>query len=164
MSEFITLSLHSKFWPCYSDSFCCYHYYAGQWDSLPDFSQLTPLATGIAGEDFSFARLPRQENFALLIGGWLKVDRAGYHIFALDSDDGARFSLNEQLILDRDGLHGAGEVQPYVVPLEPGFYPIRLEYFQQEGGLELMCQYLPPDSGRPQDIPFELRYAPVAGR
>ena len=28
----------------------------------------------------------------------------------------------------------------------PGFYPIRIEYFQREHGLELMYQYLPPDS------------------
>jgi len=45
-----------------------------------------------------------------------------------------------------------------MVPLEKGFYPVRLEYFQQGGDAQLVLQYVLPGEERPQPIPFERQY------
>jgi hypothetical protein len=61
-------------------------------------------------------------------------------------------------LIDYDGTHGDGKPKTYLVPLEKGFYPVRLEYFQQGGGAQLMLQYVLPGEEKPQPIPFELQY------
>jgi hypothetical protein len=35
---------------------------------------------------------------------------------------------------------------------------VRLEYFQQGGGAQLVLQYVPPGEEKPQPIPSELLY------
>jgi hypothetical protein len=66
--------------------------------------------------------------------------------------------LGDQLLIAYDGTHGSGNPKSYLVPLEKGFYPVRLEYFQQGGGAHLMLLYVPPGEEQPQPIPFDLRY------
>ena len=42
--------------------------------------------------------------------------------------------MNGREIINNDGLHGNDWYKSYCVPLQKGFYPVRLEYFQGEGG------------------------------
>jgi hypothetical protein len=46
------------------------------------------------------------------------------------------------------------------VPLQKGFYPIRIEYFQKEGGSALDLVYMAPDAkpGNPVKIPWKYQY------
>ena len=46
-----------------------------------------------------------------------------------------------------------------MLPLEPGFYPIRLEYFQRGGGAGLNLLYVKPNTMKPIPIPFEAFYS-----
>jgi len=137
-----------------------YSYYEGQFDKLPDFKKLKPVQTGVTDKNFDIDKFPRKDNFALLIEGELEIKQDGYYIFGLDSDDGSKLFLNNQLLINYDGLHGAGNVQSYMVPLAKGFYPIRLEYFQKDGGRNLQLIYVLPGSKQPHavPIPFELQY------
>jgi predicted alpha/beta superfamily hydrolase len=137
-----------------------YSYYEGSWDSLPDFSKLKPVATGVFDTTFNFQKLPRKANFACLFEGYMEIITDGYYIFGLGSDDGAKMYLGDKLILDNDGLHSAEAVKSFVLPLKKGFYPIRLEYFQKEGGYGINLVYLGPDS-KPENpimIPFNILY------
>lgn len=136
-----------------------YSYYEGQWDSLPDFGKLKALRSGIAGKDFDVNQLPRPTNFATLMEGYIEIEKEGHYIFAMDSDDGSKLFLGDTLLIAYDGLHGNGNPRSYLVPLEKGFYPIRIEYFQQGGGANLMLQYVPPGEEQPQAIPFERQYS-----
>ncbi|KQV50767.1 hypothetical protein ASC95_15585 [Pelomonas sp. Root1217] len=138
-----------------------YSYYEGEWDALPDFEKLKALQSGITNKDFDVNRLPRQTNFACLIEGYIEIQKAGYYIFALDSDDGSKLYLGENLLISYDGLHGDGSPKTYLIPLEKGFYPIRMEYFQKAGGAHLKLQYVVPgeEKPRPISIPFELQYS-----
>jgi hypothetical protein len=135
-----------------------YSYYEGAWDKMPDLSKLTPVKTGIAGQSFSLNDMPRQTNYAALIEGYLEITEEGYYIFALDSDDGSKFYLANQLLIDHDGLHATGNDKSFLVPLQKGFYPIRIEFFQKEGGAGLNFVYVPPGEGNPRPIPVERRY------
>lgn len=137
-----------------------YYYYEGEWDSLPDFKKLKPLQTGVADSSFRFGKLPSQTNFAVVFEGFLEITDDGYHVFGLNSDDGAKFYIGNQLVIDFDGLHGMGKDRSYVLPLEKGFYPMRLEYFQRGGGLDLSLIYVKPgtDAPAPRPIPPSLQY------
>lgn len=138
-----------------------YSYYEGEWDALPDFSKLKAIRSGIADKDFSVNKLPRQTNFACVIEGYIEIQKDGYYIFVLDSDDGSKLFLGGSLLIDHDGLHGDGKPKTYLVPLEKGFYPVRMEHFQKGGGILLMLEYVLPDEARPRPIPvpFELQYS-----
>ena len=135
-----------------------YTYYEGTWDSLPNFSTLKPVAYGTTSADFTLQSLSKSMNFACLFEGYLEIEKEGYYIFVFDSDDGARLYLNDQLLIDIDGLHATGNGKSYVVPLEKGFYPIRSEYFQKEGGAEISLIYVTPGTMEPIPIPLSLQY------
>jgi hypothetical protein len=138
-----------------------YSYYEGEWNALPDFSKLKTVRSGIADKDFDLNKLPRQTNFACLIEGFIEIQDAGYYVFALDSDDGSKLFLGDQLLMAYDGLHGGGSPRSYLIPLEKGFYPIRIEYFQQGGGALLNLRYVVPSdkAERVVPVPFERQYS-----
>ena len=138
-----------------------YAYYEGEWSQLPDFGKLKPVQSGIAGKDFDLAKLPRQTNYGCMIEGFIEIQKDGYYIFVLDSDDGSKFFLDGKLLIALDGLHGSGNPRTFMVPLEKGFYPIRLEYFQNGGGALLKLDYVVPGEGKPHPVavPLELQYS-----
>jgi len=138
-----------------------YAYYEGTWDKMPDFNQLKPVKTGIVDSAFDINKMPRQDNFALLITGQLSVKQDGYYVFLLDSDDGSKLYLGNQLLIDDDGLHGDNNAKSYILPLQKGFYPIRIEYFQKDGGRSLNLTYVTPFTmsfRRSSPIPLWLQY------
>jgi predicted alpha/beta superfamily hydrolase len=135
-----------------------YSYYEGEWNTLPDFGKLKPVHSGIASQDFDVNKLPRRTNFGVLMQGYIEIQKEGYYIFLLDSDDGSKLFLGDNLLIDYDGTHGNGKPKTYLIPLQKGFYPVRLEYFQQGGGAQLVLQYVPPGEEKPQPIPSELLY------
>jgi predicted alpha/beta superfamily hydrolase len=138
-----------------------YSYYEGPWTALPDFASLKPVQTGISGPDCNLSKLPRPEHFACLIEGFIEIQQAGYYVFALNSDDGSRLYLGGKQLIDNDGLHDASRLKTFLVPLEPGFYPLRLEYFQAGGGAVLNLLYVVPgeDKPRPIPVPLERQYS-----
>ncbi|MFT3703034.1 MAG: alpha/beta hydrolase-fold protein [Agriterribacter sp.] len=123
-----------------------YAYYEGQWTKLPDFSNLTPVKSGRMDSTFSIDKMPRQENFGLVISGQLEIKEDGYYIFILVSDDGSKMYLGNRLLIDHDGLHGDQQIRSYIIPLKKGFYPFRTEYFQAGGGRKLAMEYLTPST------------------
>lgn len=138
-----------------------YAYYEGQWDKLPDFKTLTPVKEGIADSTFNIDKLPRQNNFAVVIDGQFEVKEEGYYIFGMSSDDGSKVYLDNHLIIDLDGLHGDDIERSYIAPLKKGFYPLRIEYFQKDGGRKLELVYVTPDNilkKKPTPIPYALQY------
>lgn len=137
-----------------------YSYYEGVWDSLPNFASLKPVVTGIAGEGFNLNKLPRQTNFACVIEGYIEIRQDGYYVFILDSDDGSKLYLNGKVLMDHDGLHAMGDTKTYMIPLQKGFYPIRVEVFQKEGGVDLQLMYITPGnySPAPTPVPVDVQW------
>lgn len=120
-----------------------YDYYeTGQLNALPDFSTLTPIKSGTVN---SFTLDPRQrdDDFAFRYTGTINITTAGAYTFYLSSDDGSRLFINNTLVVNYDGLHGAGE-QSGVINLPAGTHDIRVEYFERGGGQSLAVQYAGP--------------------
>jgi len=94
----------------------------------------------------------------------MEVREEGYYILAIASDDGSRVYFDNQLLLDDDGLHDNNDSKSYILPLREGFYPVRIEYFQKDGGANMKFMYPTPqlvDAKEPKSIPnpLELQYS-----
>jgi predicted alpha/beta superfamily hydrolase len=135
-----------------------YSYYEGKWDSLPDFSKLKALKTGVADSTFSLVNLPSKMNFGCVFEGYLKIDKDGYYGFAVCSSDGSRFYINGIEIINNDGLHGSEWYKSYGVPMQKGFYPVRLEYFERGGNRHLDIIYLSPETHETVNMTFKMMY------
>jgi alpha-L-fucosidase len=132
------------------------HYlYEGTWDKIPNFNGLTSKIKGVA-TDFSLARNPADENFALDYHGFIRIPDDGVYAFRLISDDGSRLIINEQTTIDHDGLHGA-TAKEGTLALGKGLHPLRISFFERSGGntLELLWSR---DGGGFTPVPPEVLY------
>lgn len=136
-----------------------YSYYEGSWTSLPDFQALKPISNGRTGPDFTLDQFPRTNDFGLILKGFFKAEQTGHYVFAMDSDDGSRLFIDGKMILEHDGLHGTGNIQSYILPLEEGFHPVRLEYFQAGQDRNLQVYIVTPDNQEPRPIPLEFQFS-----
>ncbi len=109
-----------------------YAYFEGDWDQLPDFSQLQPLKTGIL-RNFDFSPRQNEEHFGFEYKGFIQIPDDGAYGFSTNSDDGSQLFIGDQLIVDNDGLHGMQEKKG-VIALAAGFHPIRVTFFEKTGG------------------------------
>lgn len=105
---------------------------------LPDFDKLKPLGylytnqLNIPTRQFS-AGFPgisgRAEWFAIDYRGRFWIRTPGKYTFALTSDDGSRLYIDDQLLIDNDGVHAA-QTATGSVTLGPRLHSIRITYFQ----------------------------------
>jgi predicted alpha/beta superfamily hydrolase len=135
-----------------------YSYYEGSWEKLPDFKELKPVKTGVTDTVFQINKLPAKTNFACLFEGYIEIVTDGYYLFGLGSNDGAKLYLSDKVIIDNDGLKKEESTKSFVLPLQKGFYPIRLEYFQKDESCSLNLVYLIPDADNPINIPAKFLY------
>lgn len=105
---------------------------------LPKFEKMKPRGTiysselNVPTQDFNrgFPGLTNQfEWFAIDYGGKFWIKKAAIYTFNLLSDDGARLFIDDQLIVDNDGLHPPEE-RMGSLQLTRGIHQIRLAYFQ----------------------------------
>jgi hypothetical protein len=120
---------------------------------LPDFSKMkskgsiytaelnVPLQHWLAGFPGVTKRF---EWFAIDYRGRIWIDRAGDYRFALVSDDGAKLYIDDQVVIDNDGVHPA-ERREGRVGLAGGVHRIRVSYFQgPRDGVALVLEVAPP--------------------
>jgi predicted alpha/beta superfamily hydrolase len=110
-----------------------YAYYEGVWDSVPDFSKLTPKKTGVT-DDLNLKFVSRQDSFAVQFEGYLHITKKDMYYIWDTSDDGSKVYFNNTLFLNNDGLHSADNPVVRLVPLNPGYYPLRIDFFEKAGG------------------------------
>ena len=123
-----------------------YDYYQGVWQALPDFDALTAIASGTT-DNISIEPAQRANNFGLRFKGCLEASIDGYYTLSTSSDDGSRLYLNDELVIDNDGLHGNQTVSNQVF-LSKGLYPLTLEYFQDTGDSNLSLDWIAPLRGQ----------------
>jgi hypothetical protein len=73
----------------------------------------------------------------------LTVPTAGEYTFRLRSDDGSELLIDDGLVIDHDGLHGATD-KDGAVELSAGMHALRINYFEAGGGQELTLSWRPP--------------------
>jgi predicted alpha/beta superfamily hydrolase len=137
-----------------------YAYYEGDWQEWPDLKQLKPTKTGITDKDFEIDKLPKPNNYALVIDGLIKVTEDGYYMFLLNADKNTRFYVGNKLIMTWNGTY-KHRTDSFLVPLKKGFYPLRIEYLRRNKDFKLEWAYITPANLKGMDakaVPVELQY------
>jgi hypothetical protein len=123
-----------------------YSYYttAAAWSVLPNFSTLTPVTVGTM-PNVSIANATQSTNFGYLWQGYINIPVAGTYIFATTSDDGSALWFNTYTptgtpLVNNDGGH-ASQTKTGSITLQPGVYPICIEYFQGGGGSSMSISW-----------------------
>lgn len=135
-----------------------YSYYEGSWETIPEFKNLKPVKTGVADSLFNINSLADKNGFGCLLEGYIEIVKDGYYIFALVSKDGSRLYLKNKMLIDNDGIHTSEEVKSFVLPLEKGFYPVRLEFFKKDKNSSLQLIYLLPGTDNAIPVPYKFQY------
>lgn len=134
-------------------------HYDGQWETLPDFTQLQPRSSEIKSAAPWIEKDAAVDHFGVTLNGFIKIPGDGLYTFSTTSDDGSRLWLGDQRIVDNDGLHAEQTVSG-LVRLKAGLYPLRIEYFDAGGDQALAISIAGPD-GKRRDLPAEwLFHAP----
>jgi hypothetical protein len=121
--------------------------------ALPDFATLTPYATDTVSNinypstNNNFATSGRMDNVGARFEGYVSVPETGVYRFYTTSDDGSRLWIDDQLVVDNDGLHGMTE-QWGAVALYPGLHRIRVDFFEAGGSAGLIVEYEGPGVAR----------------
>jgi hypothetical protein len=105
--------------------------------TLPDFAGLRPVGQvstavfDIPSRSFESGFPGISERFE-----WFAIDyrgncrfAGGEYLFRLESDDGSRFYIDDQLVIDNDGVH-APLTREQKVNVSAGLRRVRLSYFQ----------------------------------
>jgi large repetitive protein len=122
-----------------------YKYFHAAYTALPDFNGLTPvIETGItANTDISVRN--REDNFAFIWQGFIKIPTTGTYTFETCSDDGSKLYVNMPYSFDatptvaNDFAHG-NTCQTGTITLSAGVYPITATFFEA-GGDNVMQLY-----------------------
>lgn len=115
--------------------------YTGDWRQLPDFATLEPVGKEITSELKLSEDLPK-DHFGLVYEGWLLIPEENEYGIHLTSDDGSRLHIGDWII-DNDEIHASRTVAE-VRRLSPGYYPFRVEYFENTGGQNLNIKITTP--------------------
>ncbi|GAB1452158.1 glycoside hydrolase family 78 protein [Draconibacterium sp.] len=129
-----------------------YKYYEGKWMKLPDLSKQTVLKTGTVYEFGLDKIIPTKDEFALSFSGAINIEADGGYEFFIQSNDGSKLYIDNRLVIDHDGPHGAEIEKSGKIELIKGMHPIRLDYFQAGGGLYLKVKFTGPGIKK-QELP-----------
>lgn len=133
-----------------------YEYYSGTWVDIPDFSSLKPTRTGKIYEINMDQILSKEDRFGLVLTTEIDIINPGLYTFFLTSNDGSKLFINDKLIIDNGGLHGATEKQGSI-NLSAGRHSLRIDYFQAGGGLFLETLISGPGIEK-MEIPASMLY------
>ena len=95
---------------------------AGQ---TPNVDQLKSVIDWDSPEDFGGL----QDNFVVEATAALTVETAGTYEFRLISDDGSRLTIDDQVVIDHDGLHGA-DPKDGSTTLTAGDHDLVVDFFE----------------------------------
>ncbi|MBV6457330.1 MAG: hypothetical protein HONBIEJF_00438 [Fimbriimonadaceae bacterium] len=126
----------------------------GQFRSLPEFSATANNRRIVQSLDLS--SFVAEESFALCWEGWFHAKKRGEYRFTLGSDDGSRLWLDGLMVIDADRLQAYSETSAGA-HLVPGWYPIRIAYFEGGGAERLELFIQEPGAARRKFDPSECR-------
>ena len=128
-----------------------YHYYESKKDMnfLPNFLEMKAVKSGRTYQFRIDSINQVKHQFGIQFSSSIKINSRGEYHFYLLSDDGSRLYINNTLVVDNDGGHGAIE-RKGSISLQPGFHKITLDYHNQQGGAWLDAFYKGP--GIPKQI------------
>jgi len=84
--------------------------------------------------------------------GEIEVPETGIFRFEIASDDGSRLWIDDELVIDNWGFHGS-ITKSAEIELTSGRHRIQIDFFQGEGGYELIVLWKPPSDEIMEPLP-----------
>jgi len=134
-----------------------YKYYEGEWNYLPDFEVINPVSSGIITTIDIDKIEHRENNFGVVLEGYIEVPETATYTLYTYSDDGSKMYLNGELLIDSDGRHSAKYVYGTTI-LEKGKHAYRIEYFEGGGNNFIYSGFVSCNNDRVPFSPFVLYY------
>ena len=116
--------------------------YEGNWNKLPDFKTLQPIASGTC-EGFDLSVAGRTNNFAARFESYVVLEQPTKVRFHLGSDDGSRVLVDGKKVVDVDGVH-PHQTKSEEIELAAGPHLVVVEYFQGGGEWTVDLQWESP--------------------
>jgi len=117
-----------------------YALYRGEFKNLPDFNKLKPVAKGKVFQfELDNIDVPKN-NFAIEYVSYIRIEKEGHYEFSTSSNDGSKLYIDNKLLVDNDGEHGA-KIMSGSTFLNKGKHKIQVEYFQSGGSKALKVKY-----------------------
>jgi len=113
-----------------------YFYFEGDWTKLPNFDKMMAVKKGTVANFDRSAKNALGERYGFEFRGFIKVPEASIYTFSTASDDGSSLTIDQELVVDNDGLHGTKKVSGNIA-LQAGYHEIVVRYFNQTGGEDL---------------------------
>ena len=132
-----------------------YKYTQGIYRMVNDFMKVTPMKTGVVPY-FTIQPREREQFFSFDYEGYINISKKGRYTFYLATNDGGRLYLDDQLLINNDGLHPMVELNKSVT-LKAGLHPISVKYFQEGGVNGLRVSWQGPGIEK-QEIPSTVLF------
>lgn len=118
-----------------------FDYYTGKlFQQVQDLELAKPINSGILEGKISSEKWKTklERYIGLKFNGYIYIPETANYTFSTLSDDGSKLFIDDELIVDNDGIHWLNEAYG-VVKLEKGFHKLNITYFDQIGGTTLNC-------------------------
>ncbi|KAB8165819.1 hypothetical protein FH609_015590 [Streptomyces sp. 3MP-14] len=120
---------------------------AGQ---TPNVDKLMPVIDWQSTDDFGL-----NDFFLSQVIANINIPEEGDYNFRLISDDGSRLLIDDQLVIDHDGLHSA-EPKDGSVHLTSGYHALHIDYFDHAAEQQLTLQWQPPGAEGFTTVPNDV--------
>lgn len=120
----------------------------------PKYEELKAVKSGVATA-VDIAARTRDEWYAIVYSGYLKIDKGGPYTFYLASDDGSELFISDTPVVSNLGMHGVVELSQQV-DLEEGFYAVKITFYQGSGGHNLTFSWTTPGAEEKVLVPAEV--------
>jgi len=106
--------------------------YDGEFTNLPDFKSLTS-AKEMTSKSVNARIAEKETNFAMTFDGYINIPENGIYGIFINSDDGSKVIIDDEIVLLNDGLHPRAVEKFDYYGLGKGYHKIRIEYFFTSG-------------------------------
>ena len=128
-----------------------YYYVPGKFSNTLAIDTNLATQKGLVNQ-ISFQKISgKDREYGLIFIGFVKVNENATFEFSLNSDDGSKLYIDDQLIIDNDGKHARFE-RAAAVALQSGYHKIKVAYFDDGPGATLQV-YVKGTDGKKIEIP-----------
>ena len=99
-----------------------------------------------------------RESVGANISGFIRFEKPGVYGFELTSNDGVVLEIGGQVLHDDPGVHSDSTSDRINVKIDqPGWYPLRVTYFQKRGTATLILAWVGPgEKGKAVPVPAKF--------
>ncbi len=108
-----------------------YEYFEGEWGFMPDFSKLKAKSNGYVKDFWVGDYALREDNFAMILSGYILIPEDGMYTFSSRSDDACRLIIHDELVVSQGKVYEEKEIG--AIALKKGYHPVTIQFLEGIG-------------------------------